>query len=375
MPQTQPYLEQHPEVIDFMGLCEDELEWSKERAGHRREEVDLQLKAGSLWEPSFEELEHGARVAWRNNARCIGRLFWNSLKVRDRRELDDADEIAEDLREHIRQATNGGMIQPLVTIYAPADAHGAKVRIWNHQLFGYAGYGKQANGQYLGDPKNEEFTQRAQQLGWQGEGTHFDLLPWIIQKRGEEPSLYASPQDLCLQVPLSHPGYEWFGELGLKWYAVPILSDMNLRLGGLDYPAAPFNGWYMGTEIGARDLGDEGRYNLLPEIGRRMGLLDAKGETLWKDRALVELNEAVLHSFARDGVRIVDHHHASSEFMRFVERERKAGRLVSGRWDWLVPPMSGSTTEVFHRGWKDRKWVPDFQLQSKTWEPLAELKG
>lgn len=361
--------------MDFLSLCEQELDWGEEKGAQRRADANSLLESGSLWQPTFEELEHGARVAWRNNARCIGRIFWSSLMVRDRRELDDPDAVAEDLREHVRLATNSGMIQPLVTIYAPADAQGARVRLWNHQLFGYAGYGKQEDGQYLGDPKNEEFTQLAQGLGWQGKGTDFDLLPWIIQKRGEAPRLYPPPEDICLQVALRHPDLGWFAELGLKWYAVPILSDMKLRLGGLDFPAAPFNGWYMGTEIGARDLGDEGRYGLLPEIGRRMGLLDGKPEALWKDRALLELNEAVLHSFAEDGVRIVDHHRASSEFMRFVEKEKKAGRLVSGRWSWLVPPMSGSTTEVFHRGWKDHKCVPDYQSQAKAWESFGEKFG
>jgi len=30
--------------------------------------------------------------------------------------------------------------------------------------------------------------------------------------------------------------------------------------------------------------------------------------------------------------------------------------------------MSGSATEVFHKGWKDRKWLPDYQAQPKAWE-------
>ena len=35
-----------------------------------------------------------------------------------------------------------------------------------------------------------------------------------------------------------------------------------LDMGGMEYPGAPFSGWYMGTEI-ARDLGDVNRYNML----------------------------------------------------------------------------------------------------------------
>ncbi|ONI70992.1 hypothetical protein ALI144C_51490 [Actinosynnema sp. ALI-1.44] len=29
------------------------------------------------------ELAYGAQLAWRNSARCIGRLYWRSLRVRD----------------------------------------------------------------------------------------------------------------------------------------------------------------------------------------------------------------------------------------------------------------------------------------------------
>ena len=356
------------EAMDFLALCHEELGWDEQKHVSRQAAARDSIEKGNPWEPSFEELEHGARVAWRNNARCIGRLFWSSLEVRDKRDIVEPDAMAEDLLQHIRIATNGGKIKPLVSIYAPEDKHGPLLRIWNHQLFGYAGYGTQANGRYLGDPKNEAFTQLAEKMGWQGKGTDFDLLPWIIQKRGEPARLYDPPEDVCLQVALRHPSLEWFADLGLQWYAVPILSDMNLRLGGLNFRAAPFNGWYMGTEIGSRDLGDEGRYNQLPIIGDKMGLLGAQSETLWKDRALVELNEAVLHSYSEDGVRIVDHHRASSEFMRFVQKEQAEKRLVSGNWSWLVPPMSGSATEVFHKGWKDRKWLPDYQIQPKAWE-------
>ena len=57
---------------------------------------------------------------------------------------------------------------------------------------------------------------------------------------------------------------------------MPALANMCLEIGGVCYPAAPFNGWYMGTEIGARNLADPGRYNQLPEIAARMGLDTAR---------------------------------------------------------------------------------------------------
>lgn len=58
--------------------------------------------------------------------------------------------------------------------------------------------------------------------------------------------------------------YTWFEKMGLKWYCVPAVSNMKLDCGGLEFTGCPFNGWYMGTEVGARDLCDAQRYNILP---------------------------------------------------------------------------------------------------------------
>lgn len=38
---------------------------------------------------------------------------------------------------------------------------------------------------------------------------------------------------------------------------------MLFDCGGLEFTACPFNGWYMGTEIGARDFCDTNRFNIL----------------------------------------------------------------------------------------------------------------
>jgi len=71
---------------------------------------------------------------------------------------------------------------------------------------------------------------------------------------------------------------------------------MMLDVGGLEFTACPFNGWYMGTEIG-RDLADINRYNKLPIIAEKMGLDTMTNMSLWKDKALIELNYAILYSF------------------------------------------------------------------------------
>ncbi|NDG73442.1 MAG: nitric oxide synthase oxygenase, partial [Proteobacteria bacterium] len=105
----------------------------------------------------------------------------------------------------------------------------------------------------------------------------------------------------------------------------------------------------------------------LPSVAEKMGI-DCGMDSLWKDRALVELNAAVIFSFEEAGVRIVDHHRASSEFMEFAAREMKAGRAVSAEWSWIVPPMSGSATPVFHKLWENSPRLPDYLPQSHAWD-------
>ena len=113
------------------------------------------------------------------------------------------------------------------------------------------------------------------------------------------------PGDAVLEVSIRHPDFGWFADLGLRWYAVPVISDMYLDIGGVCFPAVPFNGWHLCTEVGSRDLGDTARYDQLGVIAERMGLSTGSGQTLWQDKAMTELNLAVLHSFAADGVTII----------------------------------------------------------------------
>ena len=50
--------------------------------------------------------------------------------------------------------------------------------------------------------------------------------------------------------------------MDLKWYAIPSMAGMMLEVGGLQFPAAPFNGWYNSIEI-VRDLVEDPKYGLL----------------------------------------------------------------------------------------------------------------
>jgi nitric-oxide synthase len=163
-----------------------------------------------------------------------------------------------------------------------------------------------------------------------------------------------------LEVPLRHPRQERFAELRLRWHAVPAISNMCLEVGGVCYPAAPFNGWYMGTEIGARNLADTDRYGLLPVVADLLGLDTVEERSLWRDRALVELNIAVLHSYDRAGVTMADHHTESHRFLTHLAREERAGRVTPTDWSWIVPPISGAATPVFHRYYVEADLRPNY---------------
>ena len=268
-----------------------------------RREID---RTGTYWQ-TVDEVTHGARVAWRNSNRCIGRLYWESLRLRDMRHLTTEAEIFGSCVDHLHEAFNGGKIRPVITIFRPVIPGRAGIRIWNPQLIRYAGY-RQASGSVIGEPLNGAAGPMLRAPGVAGSaGTRFDVLPLAIQLSGSSPSLLscrATPWSKSHESTLFLLGLRPFG---LKWHALPALSGMRLGVGGVNYTAAPFNGWYMGTEIGARDFADASRYNILPLIAEKMGLDTRSERSLWIDRALLEVNVAVIHSFAVAKVSLVDH--------------------------------------------------------------------
>jgi nitric-oxide synthase len=317
----------------------------------RLRQVKTEIERTGTYVQTEAEMVFGARVAWRNAARCIGRLYWSGLRVRDRRDVSAPADVAAECVTHLRESTRGGGIRSTVTIFAPDRPERPGPRILNDQLIRYAGH-RTANGGIRGDGGRAALTDRAIALGWKPPEPlgRFDVLPLLISSGGgEPPQLYDLPPDAVLEVPLSHPEFEWFAELRLRWHAVPAISNMPLEIGGITYPAAPFNGWYVGTEIGARNLADADRYDLLPVVAEGMGLEMSSERTLWRDRATVELVRAVQHSFDIAGVTMSDHHSESNRFLKHISREERAGRRCPAEWSWIVPPVSGGLTPVYHR--------------------------
>ena len=339
-----------------------------ERLGTVREAIGTQ---GS-WRKTAEELAFAAQVAWRNAPRCIGRLYWKGLHLRDGRDLQTADEIALALFEHMRFAFNGGAIRPAITVFDPSGQDGQAPRIWNPQLQLYAGY-RLRSGQQVGDPGQNALTEAIMALGWEPSGSRFEILPLVIQGIDGRPRIFELPDDVRHEVPLSHPGYPAFSAMKLRWHAVPYVSDLRLDAGGITYPFAPFNGWFMNTEIAARNLTDHNRYDLLEPVAEAMGLDRRNDRDLWRDKALIMLNEAVIGSFDEAGVRLADHHNATRDFVEFCRAEQRAGREVFGEWMWLVPPVSASLSPLYQQPFANISVKPAYAYQRAVWKPAPTV--
>ena len=54
--------------------------------------------------------------------------------------------------------------------------------------------------------------------------------------------------------------------------------------------------------------------------------------------------------------------------MQFIKKEQKEGREATGDWSWIVPPISGSTMEVFHTKMNNTENSPNYFYQKEPWD-------
>uniref|UniRef100_A0A8V5HGY7 Nitric oxide synthase n=1 Tax=Melopsittacus undulatus TaxID=13146 RepID=A0A8V5HGY7_MELUD len=364
-----PPAELLPQAIDFIKQYYNSFKEKPKIDEHlaRLETVTKEIETIGTYHLTKEELIFAAKQAWRNAPRCIGRIQWSNLQVFDARDCKTAKEMFEHLCRHIQYATNSGNIRSAITVFPQRTDGKHDFRVWNSQLIRYAGY-QMPDGSVIGDPASVEFTQLCIELGWKPKYGRFDVVPLVLQANGQDPEIFEIPPEIVLEVPMEHPKYEWFKELDLKWYALPAVANMLLEAGGLEFTGCPFNGWYMGSEIGVRDFCDVQRYNILKEVGRRMGLETNKLSSLWKDRAVVEINVAVLYSFQKQNVTIMDHHSAAESFMKYMQNEYRARGGCPADWVWIVPPISGSITPVFHQEMLNYVLTPFYYYQVDAWK-------
>src|ERR1700678_169452 len=68
----------------------------------RMRQVHDEVRSRGTYRHTPEELAFAARVAWRNSSRCIGRMYWRTLRVRDRLPGGPAGQNAAQSVAHVR---------------------------------------------------------------------------------------------------------------------------------------------------------------------------------------------------------------------------------------------------------------------------------
>lgn len=66
-------------------------------------------------------------------------------------------------------------------------------------------------------------------------------------------------------------------------------------------------------------------------------------------------------------VTVVDHHTASESFMKHYENEQKLRNGCPADWVWIVPPLAGSITPVFHQEMALYHLKPSYDYQEPPW--------
>ena len=351
---SQPIQTKIDEAVAFIHQFSNETSHlsTPEDLQDRIDDVTHEIEACGSYRHTYKELEFGCRLAWRNSGRCIMRKVSFNLELRDCRFAKTSQECFDQIIEHLHYAGNGGAIKPVISVFPQkGDGISAPVRVWNRQLIGYAAY-KREDGSIMGDPVNLSFTALCVKLGWSPPSTKsdFDILPLIISDNivgHDKPRVFEIPSDAILEVPIHHPEHELFSSLNLRWYALPAISNMGVDIGGIYYQTCPFNGWYQVTEIG-RDFLDKQRYDLAEAVAIACGIKRSK-IGVWRDDVQLQIHKAILHSFAKASVSLVDHHTASDSFIDFHREEIGKRGKCPADWVWVTPPAGGSMTKVFHQ--------------------------
>jgi nitric-oxide synthase len=279
----------------------------------RMAKVRAEIAATGTYRHTPAELAFGARVALRESGWCPQDVPWRGILVRDLRQVRDSAAVAVHCAKHLVMAAGDGEVRPMVTVFAPDTPWRPGPRIRNDQLVRYAGY-RMADG-VVGDRRYADFTTGVCRLGWRPPSTRgrFDHLPLVVETDHEGVVVHPLPRDTVLEVRVAHPELPWLADLGLRWHAVPVISNMCLTIGGIDYPAAPYNGVYLSRAIGEDVLADDDAYAMAPAIAAHLGLDTTSERTLWRERVALELNRAVLHSFDAAGVTV---EHAPEAYVR-----------------------------------------------------------
>lgn len=74
--------------------------------------------------------------------------------------------------------------------------------------------------------------------------------------------------------------------------------------------------------------------------------LDRSDEN-WIDKAILAVNDAVVHSFPASNFAIVSKHTLMREFVPWYRKELRTRGYCPGNWKWIIPPLAASTSEAY----------------------------
>ena len=68
--------------------------------------VQQSIDQTGTYEHTFDELEHGARIAWRNAPKCSNRKYWQQLKLLDARNVSTNKGMFKACMKHLSKAVS-----------------------------------------------------------------------------------------------------------------------------------------------------------------------------------------------------------------------------------------------------------------------------
>lgn len=112
-------LERREEARAFLSTFHVESGRGTSAFNRRWAEVRRSLNKSGTYQHTEEELAFGARVAWRNHGRCIGRIYWESLEVVDCRQMNEPAAMMDRMCSHMRETLSDGRIRSMISVFAP----------------------------------------------------------------------------------------------------------------------------------------------------------------------------------------------------------------------------------------------------------------
>ncbi|KAG2450637.1 hypothetical protein HYH02_004477 [Chlamydomonas schloesseri] len=128
------------EALEYQELYHRERGNSEETKTERIKAILAEIEETGTYTHTFDELQHGARVAWRNAPKCSNRKFWEELTLLDYRHADTPEAMYLACLDLLEQATLSCVTTANLIAFRPQTPGTSDgPRVWNTQLIRYTG--------------------------------------------------------------------------------------------------------------------------------------------------------------------------------------------------------------------------------------------